>query len=171
MTHPSSQSELLLVVLLASQYFLSNLPLIANRNYCGLCSQQCILYVTRLEMLKGLIPTRLIEADAVEDNLVANVVGYSAHCGDYPHPFKEALDNLDYTESQLSVSFPVKPRSLEFTKFVMVNTLPIMQTMVKDLASSKEIAVDLEHHDRRTHLGLTCLIQVMLEQLNSALVS
>lgn len=33
-------------------------------------------------------------------------------------------------------------------------------SLVKDLNAQKEFAVDLEHHDFRTYLGLTCLMQI-----------
>jgi exosome complex exonuclease RRP6 len=42
----------------------------------------------------------------------------------------------------------------------MVNTPELLEQMAVKLAKSNEIAIDLEHHDHRTFLGITCLMQI-----------
>lgn len=51
-------------------------------------------------------------------------------------------------------------KPLEDTSLTMVNTIEELNAMVTKLAKSSEIAIDLEHHDHRTYLGITCLMQI-----------
>ena len=41
-----------------------------------------------------------------------------------------------------------------------VDTEDKLQTMIKELSAEPIIGVDVEHHNYRTYLGLTCLIQI-----------
>ena len=39
-------------------------------------------------------------------------------------------------------------------------TLYLLEEMREKLSKVTEIAIDLEHHDTRTYLGITCLMQI-----------
>ena len=41
-----------------------------------------------------------------------------------------------------------------------VDTEDKLQTMIKELSAEPIIGVDVEHHNYRTYLGITCLIQI-----------
>lgn len=114
----------------------------------------------RLENLKGLVSESLKETNSDEDHILRSVVGNAAHCADYPHPLQESLDGLVYHSRQFDLGEQIRPRSMEFTKFLFVDTESLLHSMCEDLSGAEEIAVDLEHHDFRSYLGLTCLIQV-----------
>ena len=59
--------------------------------------------------------------------------------------------------------FPVTPQlyeSLEETPFTFVTTFDQLEVMAEKLSQSTEIAIDLEHHNYRSYLGITCLMQI-----------
>ena len=49
---------------------------------------------------------------------------------------------------------------LDETPFTFVDTVELLEEMRAKLAKASEIAIDLEHHDQRTFLGITCLMQI-----------
>ena len=51
-------------------------------------------------------------------------------------------------------------KPLEETPFTFVDTEEKLIELQQILEASKEIAVDLEHHDHRSYLGFTCLMQI-----------
>lgn len=119
-----------------------------------------VCFLHRLENLKGLVSETVKEVKPDEDDMIRSVVGTGAHCADYPHPLQESLDALVYQNRQLELGEEIRPRSMEFTKFLFVDSESLLDSMCEDLSCAEEIAVDLEHHDLRVYLGLTCLIQV-----------
>ena len=48
----------------------------------------------------------------------------------------------------------------ESTAATFVDTPEAVVAMLQELKSAKEIAVDLEHHDTHSYLGLTSLMQI-----------
>ena len=55
---------------------------------------------------------------------------------------------------------PQKYKIMEETRLTYVDDQDKLDEMVEHLQKSTEIAVDLEHHDHRTYLGITCLMQI-----------
>jgi exosome complex exonuclease RRP6 len=55
---------------------------------------------------------------------------------------------------------PIKPQPFNSTTATLVDTPEAFNGMLADLRESKEIAVDLEHHDMRTYIGLVSLMQI-----------
>ena len=51
-------------------------------------------------------------------------------------------------------------QGLEETPFALVTTPEQLQDMASHLATSRELAVDLEHHSFRSFQGFTCLLQL-----------
>lgn len=46
------------------------------------------------------------------------------------------------------------------TQAILVDTPEAVTAMLQDLRQAKEIAVDLEHHDVHSYVGLVCLMQI-----------
>lgn len=82
----------------------------------------------------------------------------------YSHPYAYEIDNFRMPEQQMLRHDPSKPKlcalALSETACVMVNTVDGLNSMIRELGQLTEIGVDLEAHNYRTYLGLTCLIQV-----------
>jgi exosome complex exonuclease RRP6 len=55
---------------------------------------------------------------------------------------------------------PIMYRSYEETIAVWVDTKEALGEMIDELKQATEIAVDLEHHDTRSYIGFTCLMQI-----------
>jgi exosome complex exonuclease RRP6 len=49
---------------------------------------------------------------------------------------------------------------METTPFTFVNTEQQLAILIDDLNKVSEIAIDLEHHNHRSYLGITCLMQI-----------
>jgi ribonuclease D len=59
-----------------------------------------------------------------------------------------------------AASEPVAPRDLDSTPLEWVDTVVALRALARVLDQQPVIAVDLEHHDYRSFLGFTCLMQV-----------
>lgn len=78
----------------------------------------------------------------------------------FPHPYEYEIDTLEYPELVLEILEPKKPKDWTSTSAIWVETESDLSQMVSDLSSQTEIAVDLEHHDYRSYLGIVCLMQI-----------
>lgn len=78
----------------------------------------------------------------------------------YKHPYESEILNMSYPERVYQTADPVLYRPVENTTATWVDTYEGVLEMLEELKSAKEIAVDLEHHDYRTYVGLVCLMQV-----------
>ncbi|ODO11792.1 hypothetical protein I350_00576 [Cryptococcus amylolentus CBS 6273] len=76
------------------------------------------------------------------------------------HPYYYETKHLPYPTSMFIPSQPIPPKPFDSTPFMFVDTPEKYQQMVEKLKAAKEIAVDLEHHDMRSYIGFTCLIQI-----------
>ena len=52
------------------------------------------------------------------------------------------------------------PAIEERTTYTLVDTNKLLNELIEDLKSQKDIAVDLEHHAFRSYQGFTCLMQI-----------
>ena len=93
-------------------------------------------------------------------------IGPSIH---YPHPYQTEIESLQYRDWQLEVP-PTKTKISERTPNIKwVDTLEQLQSLTKQINemvleyNHVEIAVDLEAHSYRTFAGLTCLMQLHLQ--------
>jgi len=86
-----------------------------------------------------------------------------------PNPYEDeikAFDNLvkandDKKVGSLRIPTEATPyKTLEDTPFTFVDTEELLEEMRGKLAEATEIAIDLEHHNQRTYLGVTCLMQI-----------
>ncbi|KAI8904437.1 ribonuclease H-like domain-containing protein [Gorgonomyces haynaldii] len=74
------------------------------------------------------------------------------------HPYEYEIKHLKYPPFM----FKKRPEILfkPMQGFIFVDTVDALKDMCNILEQSKEIAIDLEHHDYRTFLGFTCLMQI-----------
>lgn len=78
----------------------------------------------------------------------------------YRNPYETEISNYNYPPSMYMVCEPQPPKPYESTKAVFVDSIDSMWTMVTQLKAAKEIAVDLEHHDNRSYIGIVSLMQI-----------
>lgn len=55
---------------------------------------------------------------------------------------------------------PIASKALESTQATFVDTYEGVEEMLKELKVATEIAVDLEHHDEHSYIGLVSLMQI-----------
>lgn len=68
--------------------------------------------------------------------------------------------SMEYPESMFQTREPIDYLPFEDTTATLVDTPEALVAMLQDLKAAKEIAIDLEHHDQRSYVGFTCLMQV-----------
>lgn len=77
------------------------------------------------------------------------------------HPYLRELNELQFNLPDPKVAIQeVKYGSLSTTPLIYVETEEQLQVLKQKLESVPEFAVDLEHHNYRTYLGITCLMQI-----------
>lgn len=79
----------------------------------------------------------------------------------YPHPYEAELRQLEYPKwchDEVNRVNPMPTYSQH--PFIYVDTEESFNTMLRDLLTVDELAVDLEHHSLHSFQGLTCLMQV-----------
>lgn len=88
---------------------------------------------------------------------------------DLPNPYEDEIKAFDTCvkandekkAAGLSVTTEPTPyKTLQNTPFTYVDSEELLEQMVGKLAQASEIAIDLEHHNQRTYLGVTCLMQI-----------
>ena len=82
----------------------------------------------------------------------------------YAHPYAYEIANISYPASmfQLNAHNDCPPEA-NVDDIVWVSNLEDLTALCADLEQSLVLAVDLEHHDFRTFMGFTCLIQISTE--------
>ncbi|CUS08104.1 unnamed protein product [Tuber aestivum] len=78
----------------------------------------------------------------------------------YAHPYQSEIESMQYPREVYSWMEPIPSRDWDEIPPTWVDTPKALQEMIKDMRRCTEIAVDLEHHDTRTYVGLTCLMQL-----------
>ncbi|KAK1638734.1 exonuclease [Colletotrichum phormii] len=78
----------------------------------------------------------------------------------YKHPYETEILEAKYPDRIYEQAEPIPWQPVEGTEAIYVDTYEGVLKMLKDLKKAKEIAVDLEHHDFRTYVGLTSLMQI-----------
>jgi exosome complex exonuclease RRP6 len=67
---------------------------------------------------------------------------------------------LGYPEFVFQKADPIPYKPVEATSAVFIDTLEGVFEMLEELKAATEIAVDLEHHDQRSYVGLVSLMQI-----------
>jgi len=67
---------------------------------------------------------------------------------------------MEYPARVFEEAEPINFRPMEESKATWVDTYEGVLEMLEELKKAKEVAIDLEHHDYRTYIGLTSLMQI-----------
>ncbi|KAH5195301.1 hypothetical protein HBH77_144280 [Parastagonospora nodorum] len=78
----------------------------------------------------------------------------------YPHPYETEINSYDYPPSVYEISEPTPYQPFDSTTATYVDTPEAVAEMLAELKTAKEIAVDLEHHDNRSYIGMVSLMQI-----------
>ncbi|WYZ34140.1 hypothetical protein EsH8_I_000416 [Colletotrichum jinshuiense] len=78
----------------------------------------------------------------------------------YKHPYETEIVEAEYPDHVYKQAEPIPWQPVETTEAIYVDTYEGVLEMLEELKKAKEIAVDLEHHDFRTYVGLTSLMQI-----------
>ncbi|KAF4345306.1 Exosome complex exonuclease rrp6 [Fusarium beomiforme] len=89
-----------------------------------------------------------------------NVVPNETGTPQYQHPYEYEIVRMTYPEVVFKESEPIMYQPVETTEATFVDTYEGVLEMLEELKRAKEIAVDLEHHDFRTYVGLVSLMQI-----------
>lgn len=79
---------------------------------------------------------------------------------DTVHPYLYELNHYQPNEKYMKPTEPEEPLPLAETPLNFVNTLDKLEKLKHTLNNVDAFSVDLEHHQYRTFLGLTCLMQI-----------
>ncbi|KAG5513589.1 hypothetical protein PMAC_001021 [Pneumocystis sp. 'macacae'] len=82
------------------------------------------------------------------------------------HPYEYEINNIKYSEELFKGKKPIDPIPFNDSKAIWVNTVQLLEDMVKNLKNATEIAVDLEHHDYRSYQGFVCLMQISTRNID-----
>ncbi|KAL8833447.1 MAG: hypothetical protein Q9170_004256 [Blastenia crenularia] len=78
----------------------------------------------------------------------------------YRHPYESEIKQSAYPDSTYLQSDPKPFSPFDSTDAVWVDSPEAVREMLQDLKKAKEIAIDLEHHEIHTYVGLVSLMQI-----------
>ncbi|KUJ10677.1 uncharacterized protein LY89DRAFT_655435 [Mollisia scopiformis] len=78
----------------------------------------------------------------------------------YRHPYETEILNLQYPETVYQEATPIPYLPMATTSATFVDTEEGVVEMLNELKDATEIAIDLEHHDARSYVGLVSLMQI-----------
>ncbi|KAI9052492.1 hypothetical protein LZ554_003836 [Drepanopeziza brunnea f. sp. 'monogermtubi'] len=78
----------------------------------------------------------------------------------YRHPYEHEILDLTYPQSIYQKADPIPYLPFETTTATFVDTEEGVREMLEELKEASEIAIDLEHHDQRSYVGLVSLMQI-----------
>ncbi|KIW88936.1 uncharacterized protein Z519_10420 [Cladophialophora bantiana CBS 173.52] len=78
----------------------------------------------------------------------------------YNHPYAREIEDYKYPPSVYEFNHPIPFSPIGETEHIFVDTEEGVIEMLEELKGAKEIAIDLEHNDLRSYVGLVCLMQI-----------
>ncbi|EXJ85834.1 hypothetical protein A1O1_06203 [Capronia coronata CBS 617.96] len=78
----------------------------------------------------------------------------------YKHPYLHEIEQYTYPASVYESRPPVPFAPPEDSKPIFVDTEEGVREMLEELKGASEIAIDLEHNDQRSYVGMVCLMQI-----------
>lgn len=78
----------------------------------------------------------------------------------YKQPYAFEIENASYPDTLYKETVPTPFTWPDKSEPVWVDTEEGVQAMLEELKQAKEIAVDLEHNDKNSYVGMVCLMQI-----------
>ncbi|KAL9052322.1 MAG: hypothetical protein Q9162_005466 [Coniocarpon cinnabarinum] len=78
----------------------------------------------------------------------------------YGHPYEQEIQAYSYPRRVWSKCNPQHYKPFAETSATFVDSEDGLESMLGELTKAKEIAIDLEHHDYRTYIGMVSLMQI-----------
>ncbi|KAJ4990728.1 Exosome complex exonuclease rrp6 [Stagonosporopsis vannaccii] len=78
----------------------------------------------------------------------------------FPHPYQTEIETYEYPQAVYQHGEPKQYPPFEDTTATFVDTLEAVDEMLAELKEAKELAIDLEHHDNRSYIGMVSLMQI-----------
>jgi len=79
----------------------------------------------------------------------------------YRHPYGKEISVSKFPPATYVKAEPIPSRPYDdTTSAIFVDTPEAVVTMLAELRQAKEIAIDLEHHDAHSYIGIVCLMQI-----------
>jgi exosome complex exonuclease RRP6 len=78
----------------------------------------------------------------------------------YEHPYKTEIQQSTYPRAAYISKAPIPYTPPTEKPAVLVDTEDAVRDMLVELKRATEIAVDLEHHDAHSYIGIVCLMQI-----------
>ncbi|OQV06449.1 hypothetical protein CLAIMM_11011 [Cladophialophora immunda] len=78
----------------------------------------------------------------------------------YNHPYERELTDYKYPPSVYKFKQPIAFTPIDESEHIFVDTEEGVIEMLEELKGAEEIAIDLEHNDMRSYVGLVCLMQI-----------
>lgn len=91
---------------------------------------------------------------------VSRVLSTKLTRGRYEHPYQTEIEQSRYPPFVHEQADPIPPPPYETSTATFVDTPEAAAEMLKELRETKEIAIDLEHHDTHSYIGMVCLMQI-----------
>jgi exosome complex exonuclease RRP6 len=78
----------------------------------------------------------------------------------YPHPYQTEIQKYEFPKTVYEHAEPQLYPPFEETTATFVDTPEAVEEMLSELKTAKELAIDLEHHDNRSYIGMVSLMQI-----------
>lgn len=78
----------------------------------------------------------------------------------YQNPYQTEISNYQFPPSVYTKADPIPYTPFESTTATFVDTPEALDAMLAELKKEKVIAIDLEHHDQRSYIGIVSLMQI-----------
>ncbi|KAH0361429.1 hypothetical protein KCU65_g8742, partial [Aureobasidium melanogenum] len=78
----------------------------------------------------------------------------------HPHPYQKEIEQYEYPSFVYTHAEPIPYHPYESTTATFVDTEEKVDQMLQELKKAREIAIDLEHHDSRSYIGIVSLMQI-----------
>lgn len=78
----------------------------------------------------------------------------------YQHPYLVEIEKYSYPSEMFSTAEPIPYLPFATTTATFVDTMDGVKNMLEELEAAKEIAIDLEHHDTYSYIGIVSLMQI-----------
>ncbi|KIX07628.1 uncharacterized protein Z518_02281 [Rhinocladiella mackenziei CBS 650.93] len=78
----------------------------------------------------------------------------------YKHPYQREIEEYAYPASVYQTRPPIPFNPADGSEATFVDTEEGVKEMLEELKGATEIAVDLEHNDQRSYIGMVCLMQI-----------